>query len=1143
MNHNRDGAPAATSRSRFVGRERELAQLRAGLDDAIAGRGRLFLISGEPGIGKTRLAEEIANDAAARGLRVVWGRCWQEDGAPAYWPWLQILRACLDSIDPEQRRSTLESEVAPHIGQDIAQIIPELRPTPEPRGSASEPKLDPEQARFRMFDSVATFLKQFARSRAMLFVLDDLHDADRSSLMMLRFVARQLAETAILIVGTHREAEVRRSPALSKLIGDLSHDARSIALAAFSEVETAELVERSGIRTPDGQLVSRLHAATDGNPLFVDGIVRILLAEPSAEYEASPHHHFKIPDSVREAIGQRLTALSDEANSLLKAAAAIGNEFEASLCEQVVGGSGDALHQLLDEASSGGITKSLEQRRYRFAHPLVRSAIYDGLGSAERAGLHRQIAVALEGLYRENVEDHLAELAHHFRQAASLGLADRAIDYSNRAGEAALAVLAFEEAVRHWEAALSLMESRAVEPERRGRLTMRLSDAWWPIDLAQMIHCVEKAIKLFELAGQPEAAAAARTYLALQYAKPDDETITDIPLATEHLRRIEQVVTQMPETSQPVLDYFMAKTLSSATSLHPEEGITAAQRGMELSERLGDREQSMSGARPYTALHFETSSMGHWPNSAGLLARHLLFCGRIKAALALLDRAREKADQLGLPLARLRAAENRSYVLLRLWDPSTAQIWLREFPGLRVAESPFHSRLLAQQLCAALLIAGELGEAAALIAQARKPLLEGTLAFRLGDWDRAEIVWTEGFSRCKKAGARDPASDYLANLADLHLARGQHASAESLLLQLLAAALDAPQVQLELLSRASLGRLYAEMNRLDEGRAHLARCHEILSDGEDWRGLRGHLERADALLVACGGNLEVASKHFNDAVTIFRRYTLPWEEAETLHLWGRALVRVGEAAHASGKLSGAIEIFRRHGAGQFWIDRTAAERALIERQGAAVPLFDQRPPDDEFLFRREGEFWTLSYQNGVFRLRDAKGLAYIAHLLRHPAKEFHVIELVNVVGGGEQETAADSRDQMWDSRMTPGLGDAGALLDPAAKVAYKRRLDELRAELGEAREFNDPGRAERAEEEIEFLTRELARAVGLSGRDRKAASHAERSRVKVTKAIRVALSHIAKACPELGRHLEATIRTGEFCVYTPDPRAPVPWRF
>ena len=930
---------STTAGPQFVGRTRELSELRAALEESIAGRGGCFLISGEPGIGKTRLADELANHARARGVRVVWARCWQEDGAPAYWPWLQVLRSCLGSIDPEQHRLMLESELAPHIGQDIAQIIPELRPMLEPRRSPP-PKLEPEQARFRMFDSVATLLKQFARSQPMLFVLDDLHDADRPSLMMLRFVARQLAQSGILIVGTHREAEVRRSPSLSKLIGDLSRDARSIALAGFSEVETAELVERSGMRTPDGNLVSRLHAATDGNPLFVDGIVSILITEHSAEHGVSSHSHFKIPDNVRAAIGQRLTALSDEANSLLKAAAAIGNEFEAALCERVVGFSGDMVNHLLEEASNGGIAKSLGQGHFRFAHPLVRSAIYEGLGAAERAGLHGQIAVALEGLYRENIADHLAELAHHFCQAALSSMADRAIDYSTRAGQAAFAALAFEEAVRHWEAALNLMESQGgVEAERRASLVMRLGDAWFPIDLAQTIKCRERAVRLFEHAGQPDTAAAARATLALQYAKSDDETITNIRLATEHLRRAEQTVTKMPQTNEAVREYFLARTVSAATSLHPDEGITAAQRGMEQSERVGDLEQ--------------------WVSCAVVLARHLLFCGLINEALVLLDRARETADQNGTPLPRLRAAEKRSYVLLRLWDPSTAQIWVREFPEFRVAELPFHSRLLAQQLCAALLNTGELGEAASLIARAQKPLLEGVLAFRLGDWDRAQTVWTEGLSRCERAGARDPASDYLGGLADLHLARNRHASAESLLLQSLAVALDAPQVQLELHTRASFGRLYAEMDRLDEARAHLARCHEILAEGEDWRGLSGHVERADAVVEARDGDLEVAIKHFSDAVAIFRRYTLPWEEAETLHLWGRALVQADQAVHASEKFDAAVELYRHHGAGQRWIDRVEAEAARIRPEPiGSIPdstaVAHERPRNQQRRANRRG---------------------------------------------------------------------------------------------------------------------------------------------------------------------------------------------
>ena len=640
-----------------------------------------------------------------------------------------------------------------------------------------------------------------------------------------------------------------------------------------------------------------------------------------------------------------------------------------------------------------------------------------------------------------------------------------------------------------------------------------------------MIHCLERAVTLFEHARQPDASAAARASLALQYAKPDDETITNIPLATEHLRRVEQAVTQMPQTRHVVLDYFLAKTVCAATSLHRDEGITAAQRGMELSECVGDRE--------------------HWVFCAGILARHLLFCGRIKEALALLDRARERADQIGLPLPLLRTAENRSDVLLRLSNPSTAQIWIREFPGFRVAELPFHSRLLAQQLCAALLIAGELSEAASLIAQARKPVLEGMLAFRLGDWDRAEIVWTEGLSRCKKAGARDPASDYLANLTDLHLARGRHASAESLLLQLLAAALDAPQTQLELHTRASLARLYAEMDRYDEARAHLERCQEILSEGEDWRGLAGGVERAEAVVAAAQGEFPAADGHFEGAIATFRHYCLPWEEADTLHYWGRALNAIGEHGRANEKLDSAIEIYRRHIAGERWIDRVMAEMPSENAAGPSATATSAVTGQTDCIFRREGEYWTISYLGSAFRLRNSKGLRYLAHLLSHPGDRCHARELAAIdagsPGASAQAPAYKEVSTVIGGRVARDLGDAGEMIDPKAKAAYKRRLNDLHEELDEAERFNDTGRAERFRQEIEFVTGELRAAVGIAGRARKTASHADRIRDAVSKRIRDACQKIGRYDPELARHLAASIRTGYYCAYL--PTQPIAWRF
>jgi hypothetical protein len=195
------------------------------------------------------------------------------------------------------------------------------------------------------------------------------------------------------------------------------------------------------------------------------------------------------------------------------------------------------------------------------------------------------------------------------------------------------------------------------------------------------------------------------------------------------------------------------------------------------------------------------------------------------------------------------------------------------------------------------------------------------------------------------------------------------------------------------------------------------------------------------------------------------------------------------------------------------------------------------------LFRREGEYWTICYEGAVMRLRDAKGLRHLARLLAHPGQEFRAVDLEAAESQPGQAAPVGRRGRAGDGELEvrPDLGDAGPLLDAAAKAAYQARLAELRAELEEAEAFNDLARAARARQELDFLVGELARAVGLGGRDRRAASHAERARLNVTRAIRAAMANLAAANSSLGRHLSSTIRTGRYCSYTPDPRLPIAW--
>jgi hypothetical protein len=311
-------------------------------------------------------------------------------------------------------------------------------------------------------------------------------------------------------------------------------------------------------------------------------------------------------------------------------------------------------------------------------------------------------------------------------------------------------------------------------------------------------------------------------------------------------------------------------------------------------------------------------------------------------------------------------------------------------------------------------------------------------------------------------------------------------------------------------------------------------CDEILSSQEDWRGLVGAVARAEAVVAAADNRIQDAETSFERAMAIFTRHALPWEETETLRLWGRALGAAGDS-RASEKFDGAIEIYRRHGAGERWIDRVESDR----QTGAWTSVARRENGAPQSTFRREGEYWTLEYQGRRCRLRDSKGLQFIANLIGTPGREVRASDLANSMVGPR---SPGDRHHHEAATFAGNLGDAGAILDGQAKLQYRVRLRELRAELEEAEGNNDLGRAESARAELEAIETQLASALGLGGRDRKSHAHSERARWMVTNSIKRAIAKIDQMNPRLGFHLRACLRTGNFCTYTPDPERPVTWK-
>jgi DNA-binding SARP family transcriptional activator/tetratricopeptide (TPR) repeat protein len=440
----------------FVGRERELAELGEGLDDALAGRGRLFLLVGEPGIGKSRLAEELVAQARARGARVLVGRCWEAGGAPAYWPWVQSLRAYVRDSDGAALRAELEAG-----GGDLAQLLPELRERfpdlPEPL------TLEPEAARFRLFDAVAEFLRRACEARPSVLVLDDLHAADAPSLLLLRFLARQLGSARMLVLGAYRDVDPLPGQPLTETLAEVTREpvTRRLPLGGLSEREVAEYLELTAPAIASAELPVALYEETEGNPLFVGEIVRLVSVEGVRSGE------LVIPQSVRDVIARRLSHLSDECNRVLVLASVLGREFALDGLGRLAGVSEDELLDTLDEAMADRVVSDVPAGagRLRFAHVLIRDTLYDGLTSARRVRLHRLVLDALEALYGEEPGPHLAELAHHAVAGRDL---DQGVRYARRAGDRALTLLAYEEAARLYETALETLDLSGASDERAG---------------------------------------------------------------------------------------------------------------------------------------------------------------------------------------------------------------------------------------------------------------------------------------------------------------------------------------------------------------------------------------------------------------------------------------------------------------------------------------------------------------------------------------------------------------------------------------------------------------------------------------------------------------------------------------------------
>lgn len=1112
----------------LLGRDREMRSLEEGLVDAAHGRGSLYLITGESGIGKTRLADAFTSVARRSGATVAWGRCWEEGGAPAFWPWAQILRSIHRELGPSVANALTLAQ-----RHELARVVPEIGDPVQPGPDVIRDPSD--NARFELFAAVSATLVKAAGDRPLVVILDDLHAADEPSLLLLMYVAAAIEDVPILVLSIFRDEDLELGDVRTRLLGQVARTRvmRPLQPRGLDAGDVALLI--AGI---DGAEVSAAVAATiqretEGNPLFVAELARLLADEDRLrEDPAGLEWGVGLSAGVRAVIGRRLARLSDETRSLLADASVLGKEFSLEVFARLEGERpGDLIRRFDPAVRARILVQPLPGGPWRFAHALIREVLYSGIPISDRLALHQAAGEALEAAHVEDRDHYLAELAHHFVEAAPLAGAARAIDYARRAADRASAVYAHEEAARLYRLALGVDTPSGGSEEERVRMLLGLGRAE---SLSGRVEAAKEAFReaadaAREIGLDEELAQAAIGYGGRFVWLRAGDDVRLVPMLVEALRRL-------PEDDSPDRVRLLARLSGALRDESPlDRRVAISADALAMARRIDDRR--LLG---YALVGRFSAIMG--PD-------HIDEMASIRLELANLDAT---TDDVQMRIQGLWPT------LLRYIDDGDDRMALRS-----AAEA--YDRLVEEQRDPALrwslgvfrtvlaLLEGRLADAEALISQTI------TIGRRVQPWDA-------GFSELVATVALRREQDRLAEVVDaLRIAVPRYPSYP--LLGCVLAFVHAATGRQDEARRSVDGMVRDDFRSLprDIGWAyamvHLAEAAIALRARDAAAAIATHLAPFASLHASASGEVSAgpvsltlgrlaAFERRLDAAITYLDAAEAWVTKTGADLW-TIRVRVERAAvllarDASGDDQTARSLLDHCLAQSRSLGLVALERRIDEISATAGTDRHARHQRNagspngglEGTWRRDGEYWSIRYGATRFRLRDSKGVGYLAVLLSAPGREVFALDLVQ---------GAELHPSRATARATAGIGlhvdslDSDDVLDRQAITDYRDRIEELQEQVDEADAFSDLERGARARDELDVLVTELGRAMGLGGRSRRGVSGAERARQSVTKAIQAVLRRVREHDPDLAAHLDRSVRTGTFCAYDPDPGLGVSW--
>jgi tetratricopeptide (TPR) repeat protein len=499
-------AELLVERTPFVGRKKELADLRRFLDLAKSCRGALVLIDGEAGVGKSRIATELMSEARRREFLTLVGRCFEMKGMPPYIPFVEMLESAFSAIEPAPFL-----EIAGETAPEVAKLMPELRRRfPEIPPPAEVP---PEHERWYLFNAIRELLARMSRAHPLYLIVEDLQWADEPTLLLLQHIVRQIDEIPVLIVGTYRDVAPDVPDYLSKVLGELFRQpsAHRVTLRRLPMADVSAMLKAKSGQAPPASAVRTIFNQTDGNPFFVEEVFKHL-AEEDQLFDAGGRWHsdfqidgLHVPDSIRLVIGHRLQRVPEECRHVLTAGAIVGRGFSFKLLKKLVALDEDILLEAIETAERAQLITSERKGadvRFSFFHDLIRQTLLSDLSVVRQQRLHLRAAEAIEQVHVTTIEEHAAELAHHFYQAGAAADPQKTVQYLRLAGDKAYSVGAAAEAITLYGQALSFTMADTAQAELLSERGMALSLLG---RFDEALHDWRTALSFYERADAPEA--------------------------------------------------------------------------------------------------------------------------------------------------------------------------------------------------------------------------------------------------------------------------------------------------------------------------------------------------------------------------------------------------------------------------------------------------------------------------------------------------------------------------------------------------------------------------------------------------------------------------------------------------------------